>query len=158
MTVRAASLTFADSILIDADPAAVYAAVSDVTRTGEWSPQCRECWWDEGDGPRIGAWFTGRNVTPEREWTTRSQVVVADEGKAFGWSVGPGRVLWTYTVEACGQGTLLTESWEFTSAGQAFFAEKYGDDARSQIAARETAARSGIPVTLAAIKRSLERR
>lgn len=150
------SLTFADSILVAADPATVYATVSDVTRTGEWSPICRECWWDEGDGPRIGAWFTGRNVTSDREWQTRSQVVVADEGRAFGWSVGPGRVHWTYRVQDAEGGTLLTESWEFLPEGQAFFDEKYGDQAAEQIAERTSAARSGIPETLRAIKRVVE--
>lgn len=151
-----APLTYSDSIRIDADPQTVYATVSDVTRTGEWSPICRECWWDEGDGPRVGAWFTGRNVTPDRDWRTRSQVTIADEGAAFGWSVGPGVVFWTYTIEESGEGALLTETWEFPAAGREFFAAKYGDDAEAQIADREAAARSGIPETLAAIKRVIE--
>ena len=56
----------------------MYSAVSDVTRTGEWSPVCQECWWDEGDGPVVGAHFTGRNVLPERTWETRSEVVAAE--------------------------------------------------------------------------------
>lgn len=150
------SLTFADSILIEADPATVYKTVSDVTRTGEWSPICKECWWDEGDGPRVGAWFTGRNVTPDREWQTRSQVVVEDEGRAFRWSVGPGRVHWTYSVEEAEGGTLLTESWDFLPEGQAFFDEKYGDQAAEQVAERTAAARAGIPETLAAIKKVIE--
>ena len=47
---------------------------------GEWSPICRACWWDEGAGPEAGAWFTGRNETPERTWETRCQVVAADAG------------------------------------------------------------------------------
>ena len=150
------SLTFADSIHIDADPATVYAAVSDVTRTGEWSPVCKECWWDEGEGPRVGAFFTGRNVTPDREWETRSQVTIADEGRAFGWSVGPGRVNWAYRMEASGDGTLLTESWEFPPEGRAFFVERFGDDADAQIAQRTAAAHEGIPATLTAIKRVIE--
>ena len=150
------SLTFADSILVKADPATVDKTVSDVTRTGEWSPICKECWWDEDDGPRGGAWFTGRNVTPDREWQTRSQVVVADEGRAFRWSVGPGRVHWTYSVEEAEGGTLLTESWDFLPEGQAFFDEKYGDQAAEQVAERTAAARAGIPETLAAIKKVIE--
>lgn len=151
-----APLTFADSIHVEADPASVYAVVSDVTRTGEWSPTCQECWWDEGQGPRAGAWFTGRNVVPEREWTTRSQVVVADPGAAFGWSVGPGRVVWTYRMEPSGDGTLLTESWEFTPEGQAYIAERFGEHAEAQIRARTAAARADIPATLAALKRIIE--
>lgn len=151
-----ASLTFADSIHIDADPATVYAVVSDVTRTGEWSPVCKECWWDEGSGPEVGGWFTGRNITPDREWETRSQVVLAEEGRAFGWSVGPGRVNWTYRMQESGGGTELTETWEFPPAGQEFFVERFGDDADAQVAVRAQAAREGIPVSLAAIKRVIE--
>ncbi|QIM16685.1 SRPBCC family protein [Leucobacter insecticola] len=150
------SRRYSESIHIAADPATVYATVSDITRTGEWSPICRDCWWDEGDGPRVGAWFTGLNVTAEREWKTRSQVTVADEGRSFGWSVGPGYVLWTYTIVEAEQGSRLTESWEFTPAGQAYFVEKYGDEASAQMREREAAAHSGIPVTLAAIKRVIE--
>lgn len=152
-----ASIEYAESITIAATPEEVYATVSDVTRTGEWSPVCTACWWDEGDGPRVGARFTGRNVTPERTWETTSEVVVADSGVAFGWSVGPGRVNWTYRMRAVEGGTELTESWEFTPEGQAFFVEKYGADAAAQAAEREAAARAGIPQTLAAIRRIIER-
>ncbi len=60
------SLTFEDSINIAAPINQVYALVSDITRTGEWSPVCEKCWWDEDEGPVVGAHFTGRNVTPER--------------------------------------------------------------------------------------------
>jgi len=146
------SLTFSDSIHVDATPEEVYAVVSDVTRTGEWSPTCQECWWDEGDGPRVGAFFTGRNATADRTWETRSEVVAAEEGRRFGWSVSGGRVLWTYTMEADQEGTTLTESWEFTPAGQAFFVERYGDDATVQVAARQKSAHDDIPATLAALK------
>lgn len=152
------SLTYAESIVIEAKPEEVYAVVSDVTRTGEWSPICQECWWDEGDGPRLGAHFTGRNVLPEREWKTRSEVTAATPGEAFGWSVGGGKVEWTYRMEAVEGGTRLTESWEFTPVGQAFFHEKYGTDAPAQIAARTQNALEGIPATLAAIKRVVEGR
>lgn len=150
------SLTYAESIVIEAKPEEVYAAVSDVTRTGEWSPICRECWWDEGDGPHVGAHFTGRNQTGDRTWETRSEVVVAEVGRAFGWSVNDGKVLWTYTMAPVAAGTELTESWEFTPLGQAFFAERYGADAAAEIRTRTEHAHQGIPATLAAIKRVVE--
>lgn len=98
-------LTHADSIVIAAPRSAVYAAISDVTRTGEWSPVCRECWWDEGDGPWVGSFFTGRNVTPTRTWETRCEVIVADVDAAFGWSVAGGDVLWTYRLDDVPGGT-----------------------------------------------------
>ena len=87
-----------DSIHVAAPPDAVYELVSDVTRMGEWSPICRACWWDEGAGPHVGAWFTGRNETPERTWETRCQVVAADPGRRFAWEVNNGWVYWGYSL------------------------------------------------------------
>lgn len=146
----------AESIHVAVPPDELYALVSDVTRMGEWSPVCKACWWDEGDGPRVGAWFTGRNETPERTWESRSQVVLADPGRTFGWEVNHGWVHWTYSFEPENGGTRLTESWEFLPKGIAGFHERYGDDAEAQIAQRSEAARSGIPATLAAIKKAAE--
>jgi hypothetical protein len=59
-------------------------------------------------------------------------------------------------VEASGDGSSLTESWEFLPAGIAMFQEKYGDDAAARIELRAGEAHSGIPASLAAIKGILE--
>ena len=149
-------LKMSESIFVDAAPEKLYALVSDVTRMGEWSPICKACWWDEGEGPQVGAWFTGRNETPDRTWETRSQVVSAEPGRKFAWQVNHGWVHWEYTFEPEGAGTLLTETWEFLPAGIAGFHERYGADADAQIQQRSDAARSGIPATLAAIKKAAE--
>ena len=156
-----APLTHSGSVVVAGSPEALYDLVSDVTRTGEWSPVCRACWWDEGwqgeDGrPRAGAWFTGRNEVPGRTWDTRSQVVVADRGREFAWLVGGRLVRWSFTFEPVEGGTRLTESWEFLPAGQEFFAERYGDGAAAQVEDRTRAAHEGIPATLAAVKRIAE--
>jgi hypothetical protein len=45
-------LTLSESIVIGRSPEDLYDMVSDVTRMGEWSPECKACWWDNGDGPR----------------------------------------------------------------------------------------------------------
>lgn len=150
-------LTYAASVVVAAPRSVVYSAVSDVTRTGEWSPVCQECWWDEGDGPWVGSFFTGRNVTPTRSWETRCEVIVADVDEAFGWSVTDGNVHWTYRLEHVEAGTELTESWVFTEKGQAFFKERFGESASDEIESRAVAAREGIPATLAAIKKAVER-
>ena len=147
-----AELRFSDSVVVARSPEQVYALVSDVTRTGEWSPTCTSCWWDEGAGPWPGSWFTGRNVTPQRTWDTRSQVVVARPGEEFTWVVGDGLVRWSYLLEPCEEGTRLTETWEFLPAGLAHFARKYGEDADAQIEERRRSAYDGIPRTLAAVK------
>lgn len=140
------------SIVVARTPEQVYDLVSDVTRTGEWSPVCRACWWDDGAGPEVGAWFTGRNEVPGRTWETRSQVAVADRGREFAWLVGGAWIWWSYTMAAVGAGTELTEHWEFLPAGMARFDELYGDEAPAQVADRTRAAHEGIPATLAAVK------
>lgn len=149
---------WSDSVVVACSPAELYEMVSDVTRMGEWSPICKACWWDDGDGPRPGAWFTGRNETPSRTWETRSQVVTAVPGEEFTFVVGDGLVRWSYRFEPEDGGTRLTESWEFLPAGLARFAERYGAEADEQVAERTAAARSGIPATLAAIKAAAETR
>jgi hypothetical protein len=151
-------LRFSDSIAVAAPPDDLYALVSDVTKMGSWSPICRACWWDEGAGPEVGAWFTGRNELPERTWETRCQVVAADPGREFAWEVNNGWVRWGYTFAPENGGTRLTESWEFLPAGVAGFRERFGEGADVQIDNRRAAAESGIPVTLAAIKQTAEGR
>ena len=150
------ALTHADSVRVASSPESLYDVVSDVTRTGEWSPVCRACWWDDGASAQKGAWFTGRNEVPGRTWETRSQVVVADRGREFAFVVGGSYVRWGFTITPIEGGTLLTESWEFLPEGLAMFARRYGEDAQRQIAERTRAAHEGIPATLAAIKRIAE--
>ena len=149
-------LVFSDSIIVPGSPESVYDLISDVTRMGAWSPICTACWWDEGQGPQAGSWFTGRNEVPGRTWETRSLVTVAERGREFSFLVGGSLVQWSYTLAPVPEGTELTESWEFRPEGIALFHERYGDDAGNQIAIRTAAAHEGIPVTLAAIGRTVQ--
>src|SRR3954464_12150057 len=129
--------TLSDSVLVAGTPDALYAPVSHVTRTGGGGPPCKACWWDEvpiGEfGAQVGSWFTGRNETPERTWETRSQVVAADPGREFAWEVNDGWVHWGYTLEPEGDGTRLTEHWEFLPKGIAGFHERWGENAQAHI-------------------------
>lgn len=144
------------SIHVDAAPEDVYALVSDVTRTGEWSPVCTGCSWDEGAGPEVGAWFTGHNAKNGREWDTRSRVVAAEPGEEFAWVVGGSYVRWGFALEPEDGGTRLTESWRFLPDGLAMFHDRYGDRAPAQIEERTRDAHAGIPATLRAVKGIVE--
>lgn len=146
-----------ESVTVQASAETLYDLVSDITRTGEWSPVCTSCWWDDADSAgQVGAWFTGRNELPHRTWETRSQVVAAERGREFAWVVGGSFVRWGFTLTPADTGTALTESWEFLPAGIAMFEEKFGDGASVQITDRTQQALDGIPKTLAAIKRIAE--
>ncbi len=146
-----------ESVTVDASAEALYDLVSDITRTGEWSPVCTSCWWDDDEeAGRVGAWFTGHNELPHRTWETRSEVVAAERGREFAFVVGGTFVRWGFTFAPTETGTSLSESWEFLPGGIAMFEEKFGDEAAEQIADRTQQALDGIPKTLAAIKRIAE--
>jgi hypothetical protein len=147
-----------DSIFISRSPEELYDMIADVTRMGEWSPICTACWWDDGDGPRVGASFTGKNELPERTWETRSEVVAADRGREFAWVVAepPTRARWGYSFVAVEGGTEVTETWELPPEGSAFFEKMFGDDAAKEIGIRSDWAKDGIGATLAAIKGAAE--
>lgn len=147
---------YSESVVVRRSPETVYAMVSDVTRTGEWSPICTACWWETDDGPEVGATFTGRNEIPGRTWETRSTVTVAEPGREFAFEVGDGFVRWSYAMAAVDGGTELTESWAFLPAGLAMFRAKFGEQAEAEITDRTEAAHRSIPVTLAAVKRIAE--
>jgi hypothetical protein len=144
------------SIVIGRPPEEVYDMVADVTRMGEWSPICKACWWDDGDGPRVGAHFMGRNELPERTWETRSEVVAADRGREFAFVVEPTTTRWGYTFTPVGGGTEVTETWEFPPTAAEVFRQRFGDDAQAQMDNRSETAKSGIAATLAAIKQIAE--
>ncbi|MDO8307386.1 MAG: SRPBCC family protein [Actinomycetota bacterium] len=142
----------ADSIYIERSPADLYAMVSDVTRMGEWSPVTKAGRWDDGATAEVGAWFFGRNETPDATWETRCQIVAADPGREFAFVTLGTVARWGYSFEATGAGTTVTESWEFLPGGIDFFRERFGDDADRQIDERLERARTGIPQTLAELK------
>lgn len=98
---------------IAASPEEVYAAISDVTRMGEWSEECHTCEWHEGfDGPAVGATFDGHNRAGDNEWTSQGKIVEADPGRAFSFECSMfdfHYATWGYRIEPDGDGSLVTE-------------------------------------------------
>ena len=76
--------TYNDSVTVHACAEAVYAVVSDIERTGQWSPTCVRCEWDDPSKTGVGATFTGYNETASRRWQTTSTVIAADPGRLEG--------------------------------------------------------------------------
>ncbi|MHB1138914.1 MAG: SRPBCC family protein [Microthrixaceae bacterium] len=98
---------------IAARPEDVYAAISDVTRMGEWSEECYACEWHDGvDGPAVGATFDGHNRNGEHEWTSQGKVVDADPGRAFTFECSMMDFhfsTWGYRIEPTDTGCRVTE-------------------------------------------------
>ena len=105
------------TIQIQAPPEKVYALITDVTRMGEWSPECVKAEWvGDATGPAVGARFKGHNkLNWLIRWSTTPTVKVADPGREFTFETGkPGKeqTRWTYRFAPMDGGTELTESFE----------------------------------------------
>lgn len=109
------------SLHVDAPPDVVYALVSDVTRTGEWSPECyRARWLGGASGPAVGARFRGWNRWGLVRWPRTVEVLSADPGRQFAFQTVPDALTsdsttWRYQLQPEDGGTRLTESYQITA-------------------------------------------
>jgi len=103
------------SIVVDAPVEVVWALVSDVTRTGEWSVECRGAeWLDGASAPVKGARFRGRNRRNATRWSRVCEVLEVDAGQRLAWRTVPTRLLpdstrWEFELSPAEAGTKLTE-------------------------------------------------
>ena len=149
------------SVDIAADPATVWAAVSDPTAYGRWSPEATGAVRRSGHGAwQVGDRFTGHNRI-RMPWRTQCRVAAAQTESRFAFDVdlGPFPIArWSYELEALPEGgTRVTERWTDRRDGvlgrmvrPAGLAVGRGYDA----AARN---RTTMQATLAALKADLER-
>ncbi|MEU9863724.1 SRPBCC family protein [Streptomyces sp. NPDC047971] len=111
------------AVVISADPSVVYSVVSDLPRSGEWSPECLGGTWVSGEPGAVGSVFRGENErSPEvvawapvvrGTWHTEAEVVAAEPGVTFRWSMRNSSgerqdSVWGFDVEPSGSGSLLT--------------------------------------------------
>jgi uncharacterized protein YndB with AHSA1/START domain len=97
-------------IEVAAAPEVVWALVTDITRTGEWSPESTGGAWRGGaDGPAVGARFVGSNRHGPMRWRTHCTVVECTEPKAFAFTVAENGMTWGWRLEPTTAGTRLTQ-------------------------------------------------
>ena len=155
MSANSQLLTGSATITIDRPVAEVFAAVSDISRMGEWSPECVACRWADGvDAPAVGATFSGDNVAKVgpitlKKWTTTSEVTAYEPNALFEF-VAEGYTTWRYQFEARDGSTVVTESFSFAppTGVQKFLFET--------VLRRSTGMVKGMVATLARIKTALE--
>jgi hypothetical protein len=98
----------------------VYALVADVTRIGEFSPECRRAQWQGGASTAVeGAKFRGRNVSKWIRWSRQCEDVTAEPGREFSFRTIPtwlkrDSTLWTYRCSPVANGTEVAESYDIT--------------------------------------------
>ncbi|HUO47336.1 MAG TPA: SRPBCC family protein [Acidimicrobiales bacterium] len=145
------------STTIATTPEEAYAALADITRMGEWSPECTGGSWLGGATTAApGAKFRGSNRNGFWRWSTTCTVVTAEPGKEVAWEsrvFGRPVALWRYRFEAAGDGaTMVTESTE-DRRGTLF---KAGGPLASGVGDREMHNRRSMEATLERVKRVLE--
>lgn len=111
------------SIHVEATVESVFDTVSDLRRSGEWSPECLGGEWIAGTPRAVGSVFRGENArSPEvvawapvvrGTWFTESEVVVSEPGRAFQWAMRDGagnrqQSVWGFALRPEGTGTRLT--------------------------------------------------
>jgi hypothetical protein len=108
--------TASASIDIDAAPDVVWKLVADITRMGEWSPECvRAEWEDDAAGPAVGAHFHGYNRAGTFEWDVPCIVTECEPGRSFAFAVPRGAPwvnAWRFDFAPSAAGTTLTESFD----------------------------------------------
>ena len=98
---------------IAAEPDVVYAAISDITRMGEWSEECSASEWHPSfDCPVVGATFDGHNRNGTSEWTTQGKIIEAGPGRSFAFECSMFDFhfsTWGYRIEPIETGCRVTE-------------------------------------------------
>ena len=140
---------------VRAEPEAVYDLVADVSRMGEWSPECYRCEWvGSTTGPEVGARFRGWNRFKGLRWSRLCEVVTADRGREFSFRTVPTGVfrdvtVWTFRLVPQEDGTLVEELYALQKQTWPF---KLSD----RFSGHPTALERGMEETLARIARAAE--
>lgn len=107
------------SVEIAAPPGQVWDVVSDVGRTGEWSPECSRV--IPLGGIRVGALLLGLNYRGRVRWATLSRVTSCSPEREIGWVVLTNRAEWRYELQPSALGTSITQTRR-TPRGEGRFA------------------------------------
>ncbi|MFJ5290597.1 SRPBCC family protein [Streptomyces sp. NPDC088348] len=116
---------------VSAAPEDVYAVVSDLPRSGEWSSECLGGEWVSGAPATVGAVFRGENLRDESvvawapvvrgKWITQAEVVAADPGLTFRWAMrdtsgNRQQSVWGFDIEPTEGGCTLTHHFRMDRA------------------------------------------
>lgn len=104
-------------ITVEVPAEAVWKVISDVTRVGEWSGECRSCEW-VGDSAEAapGARFRGGNRRGWMRWTRLNEIDVADAPSEIVWrtllsAIYRDSTEWRVSLRPTPDGTEVTESF-----------------------------------------------
>ena len=137
---------------VAADAATVWRMVSDITRMGEWSPECYKAMWLTPKRGK-GSVFLGLNKDRGLTWPSPAIVTESEPGKIFAFRAASG-VIWRYQLSPEDRGTRLVEErintgeFRWVKTGYRLFLGGY--DRRMDVL------RAGMRTTVDRIKRAAE--
>lgn len=143
------------SIVINRPAVDVFSVLEDITRMGEWSPECTGGRWvAPATGPGLGVKFEGDNVAKVgpltlKKWTTTSEITEYVPGKVLEF-IAEGYTTWRYEISERDGATSVTESYSHKPY-EGWQKLVYGTLAR-----RDASMVKGMEQTLARIKAALE--
>lgn len=90
---------------IEATPDEVWAALTDLRRMPEWSPELVRMVPLKPGGLKIGQQYLGINKRKAAIWPTRSVVVTLEPGRTLAWDTKSSGARWIYELQPDGTGT-----------------------------------------------------
>jgi uncharacterized protein YndB with AHSA1/START domain len=153
---EAAARALRAEVTIDASPAAVWAALTDLRRMPEWSPELVRMVPLTRGGLRLGQQYVGLNRRKAVIWPTRSVVTALEPERTLAWDTRSSGARWIYELSPEGSGTRVVHRRpvprRITLLSKAF-APLFlgGSDAHADELER------GMAQTLSRLKASLER-
>ncbi|MFD7322438.1 SRPBCC family protein [Streptomyces sp. NPDC059875] len=118
-------------IHVGASPSEIYAVVSDLPRSGEWSPECQGGEWVSGEASAVGSVFRGENLRSEEVvawaplvrgiWHTECRVTAAEPGRTFRWMMlshagDDQESIWGFDIEPAEGGAVLVHHFRMATA------------------------------------------
>ncbi|WP_415972407.1 SRPBCC family protein [Rhodococcus sp. 077-4] len=141
---------------IQASPETVWSIISDLTRMGEWSPQCRKVI-IRGGAVRAGSKMININKRGLLVWPTTGKVVTFEPNREIAYRITENHTVWGFEITPSTDGVTLTERRVAadgeTTGLSAFLVDKaFGGNDNFELELE-----AGIKETLAKIKAAAER-
>jgi hypothetical protein len=104
------------TVTIAADPAAVYALITDLPTLAELAEETTAMSWQKGGSCTPGSVFKGQNSNAGRKWSTTCTVTDAEPARTFAFDVKSVVIPvahWRYDIAAADGGCTVTErTWD----------------------------------------------
>jgi uncharacterized protein YndB with AHSA1/START domain len=106
---EAASRELRAEVTIAAAPETVWAALTDLRRMPEWSPELVRMVPLGRGGLRVGQQYVGVNRRKAVVWPTRSVVAAFEPGRTLAWDTRSSGARWIYELSPEGAGTKVVQ-------------------------------------------------